>query len=311
MTVDLENDLLLITAASGKQATSTLLPLVSKKWKRLRLNVSSVASKEKLEKQYPNAEVTQCDVSDAKACKKLLEGVTACWMVTPPFHTHETECGCNLINAALANVNFGGPFKHMVHSSVIFPILRKLVNHDNKRYVEEYLVESGLPYTIVQPTHMMETVNIAAIMEQENPVMPRMWDPSTKFTFVSARDVGEAAANILEKREHHLYATYQLVGTREPLSYNEAFDIISTEIGRKVRLERKSVEEGAEMFASMFTHGKPEEASPVMKQGVAMMFLHYNFHGLVGNPNVLEMLLGRKPLDYQEWVKLNVKDLRG
>lgn len=77
MAVDFQNDLLLVTIAGGKQAQG-LLPHLIKKWKRLRLNVQSSESREKLEKEYPNAEVTQCDLSDAHACKKLLEGVTAC-----------------------------------------------------------------------------------------------------------------------------------------------------------------------------------------------------------------------------------------
>ena len=75
-------------------------------------------------------------------------------------------------------------------------------------------------------------------------------------------------------------------------------------------MERKSVEEGAEMFASLYTGGKPEEAPWVTKHGASLMFLHYNYKGLIGNPNVLEMLLGRKPLDYREWVRLNIKELK-
>ena len=64
-----------------------------------------------------------------------------------------------------------------------------------------------------------------------------------------------------------------------------------------------------EAFASILTNGKP--ASWEMKQGVGMMFLHYNMHGLIGNSNVMEMLLGRKPLTYKDWVKLVVKEAKG
>lgn len=159
----------------------------------------------------------------------------------------------------------------MIHSSVIFPILRKLVNHDSKRYIEEYLVESGLPYTILQPTHMMETVNIASLMSQDQPTMPRFWDLNSAFSFVSARDIGEAAANIFEQREKHHNATYQLVSDPGPLNYNQAFAVISTELGKKVNTPRKTIEEGMDAFASMLTGGKPETASPELKHGVAMM----------------------------------------
>jgi uncharacterized protein YbjT (DUF2867 family) len=309
MTIDFENDILLITAAGGKQARE-LLKHVAPKWKRLRLNVSSNASKERLQKQYPDAKVYTNDVSDPHACMELLQGVSACYMVTPGFHPHETECGYNLIDAALENAQSGGPFKHMLHSSVLHSLLRALTNHDGKRLVEEYLVESGLPYTIIQPTHVMETVSISALNDQQNPVLPRFWDPNIPFSFVTTRDIGEAAANILLQREKHFYATYQLVSTPQPLSYVQAGEIISEEMGKKVRLERRSLEEGVEVMIAGVTGGKAEDASWVSRQGLGRMLLHYNDRGLVGNSNVLEMLLGRKATGYREWVRLMLEELQ-
>lgn len=82
MPVNYDQDLVLVTAASGKQATQ-LVPRLVGKWKRLRLQVNSAASKERLENQYPDAEVVQVDLADAHACKGLLEGVTSCFMITP------------------------------------------------------------------------------------------------------------------------------------------------------------------------------------------------------------------------------------
>ena len=309
MTVDYEKDLLLVTAAGGKQA-SCLLPLLVKKWKRLRLNVLSAESKEKLEKQYPNAEVIQADTTDARACKALLEGVTACYLVTPPFNAHETEMGYNMIDAALANVRSGGPFKHMLHSSVIFPILRKLVNHDSKRYVEEYLVESGLPYTIVEPTHMMESFDVTALLSQEEPTFVRFWNPNVPFSFVSARDIAQAAANILDQRKKHFYATYQLVGTREPMDYNGVARIISEESGRELHVDQKPLESATGMFTSRITKLKAEDVPFTTAQAAGRMLMYYNDKGLIGNANVLEMLLGRTPLDYRAWVRLNVQEMQ-
>jgi uncharacterized protein YbjT (DUF2867 family) len=307
MNMDFENETLLITAAGGKQARG-LLKHVAPKWKHLRLNVLSDASKERLQKQYPHAEVFTRDISDPNACKQLFEGVSACYMVTPGFHPHEAECGYNMIDAALHNISAGGPFKHMLHSSVLHPILRALTNHDCKRMVEEYLVESGLPYTIIQPTHIMETVSVPSLIRQDEPVLPRFWNPETRFSFVTARDIGEAAANILIQRERHFYATYQLVSTSAPLSYTKAGEIISEEIGKQVKYDWRSVEDGIETMIGAVTSGRPESASWISKQGLGRMLLHYNDRGLIGNSNMLEMLLGRKPTGYREWVKLEVEE---
>lgn len=64
------------------------------------------------------------------------------------------------------------------------------------------------------------------------------------------------------------------------------------------------------MFTSLITHGKPEEAPFETRQAAARMFMYYNDKGLVGNSNVLEMLLGRKPLDYSEWIQLILREVQ-
>lgn len=54
------------------------------------------------------------------------------------FHPHETEIGYNVIDACVAaSKESGSKFKHFVFSSVLCTQLRKLLNHDCKRYVEE------------------------------------------------------------------------------------------------------------------------------------------------------------------------------
>lgn len=304
-----DTDLLLITAASGKQA-SALLPQLTGRGKRLRLNVSTNASAEKLQRQYPTAEVTTHDLADPHACAQLLEDVSACYLVTPGFHEREANCGINMISAATTQAKNGGPFKYILLSSVIFPGKSKLLNHDSKRQIEEYLIESPLAYTIVQPTHLMESLDLPGFIRGSGSTIARFWNPETRFSLVSTREVGEACAKILDAPEKHLYATYQLVGTAEPMSYTEAGRIIGEEVGRDVRLDWKSLEESTRIFVSVMTGGKPEEASFEMKQGVGKMFMYYNDKGLIGNSNVLKMLLGRKPMGYREWVKLNIEEAR-
>lgn len=198
----------------------------------------------------------------------------------------------------------------MLYSSVLHPILRKLINHDSKRYVEEYLVESRLPYTIFQPTHLMETMPLAKLLNEEKPIYPANWNINIPFSFCTTRDLGQAAANVLEQRKKHYYATYQLVSTAEPLPYTEVIKIISEEIGKHVELKQKPFEEAIVAGQAMLGKGNPENASEAQTQGVSRMFLYYNERGLIGNPNVLEMLLGRRTMGYRGWVKQSVKELR-
>lgn len=54
-------------------------------------------------------------------------------------------------------------------------------------------------------------------------------------------------------------------------------------------------------------HGESGEVAFNSSQGPARMFMYYNEKGLVGSSNVLGWLLGRKPLEYEDWVRLCVQ----
>ena len=85
------------------------------------------------------------------------------------MHSHEAELGCNVIDGAIEEAKKGTPM-HFFYPSVVNTQLRKLLNHDCKRYVEEYLIESGLNYTILNPNNTLESLPIAQWIKEENPV---------------------------------------------------------------------------------------------------------------------------------------------
>lgn len=65
------------------------------------------------------------------------------------------------------------------------------------------------------------------------------------------------------------------------------------------------------MFAEALTKGKPERVRFNTTQGIAEMSIYYNGKGLIGNSNVLAMVLGRKPPGYKERVQLAIKESNG
>ncbi|KAI4736831.1 hypothetical protein E4T50_12691 [Aureobasidium sp. EXF-12298] len=273
-----KDELILITCASGKQS-SALIPHLLPHYPHLRLQCHSPSSAALLSSKYPLAEIVQADLSSPSDCTRILANVTATFLVLPPFHPHETNLGISFIDTCIAQQNSGGPFKHLIYSSVIHPILQKLLNHDVKR-----------------------------LLDDEEPVYQCNWSPGTKFSFVTTKDVGEAAAKVLMQRELHYAATYQLVSTPSPLSYIEACGIVSEVIGKKVTVQQKSFEDAVETSIKMINGGK--EPSKQMKEIGARMFLYYNERGLVGNCNVLKWLLGRETTGYEEWVRMKVEEIR-
>lgn len=303
MPVNHDTDLLLITCASRKQA-SHILPLVYGKWKHLRLVVNSTASEDRLQKQYPTAEVTRADLCDPNDCHRIMTNVTTVFHIGPSFHPHETEIGYFMIDAAISQSS-SSSFKHFVYSSVLDSQLRKLMNHDCKRYVEEYLLESGLNYTILQPTHFMDMLPVAQLLAQEQPVYTANWNSEVTFSFLALRDLGEAAARVLEERERHYLAQYPLCSTRA-YSYKDVIRIVSEVIDKDIAIQRRGMEEGANALMTML-YGNVDHVPPQTRDAAHRLLLYYNHHGLKGNPNVLEWLIGRKPTTHQEWVRMQVE----
>jgi uncharacterized protein YbjT (DUF2867 family) len=150
------SEILVITCPSGKQC-SRLIPLVYEKGRfKLRLAAHSQPSVEKLQAQYPKAEVVATDLQSPSDVRKLLRGATAINAVLPSLHSREKEIGMTLVDAAVAeSLREGNVFKHFVLSSVLCTQHRSLVQHDLKSYVEEALFLSPLEcWTIMKPTNV-------------------------------------------------------------------------------------------------------------------------------------------------------------
>lgn len=303
MSVNHENDLLLITCASGKQA-SHLLPLVYGKWKRLRLVVNSPSSEDRLRKQYPEADVTRANLEHPDETRRIMSGVATVFHIGPSFHPHETEIGYFMVDAAVEEAK-NGTFKHFVYSSVLNTQLRKMMNHDCKRYVEEHLMESDLDYTILQPTHFMDMFPAGLLLSQSEPVYRANWNTSIRFSFIALQDLAEAAAKVVGEREKHYMAQYPLCSTHA-LSYDEVINIVGQEMGKNITVETRTVVEAADALLTLL-FGSAEKAHPRARDAAHRMILFYNYHGLKGNPNVLEWLIGRKATTHQSWTRVQIE----
>ncbi|KAJ9137472.1 NAD(P)-binding protein [Pleurostoma richardsiae] len=308
MPANYSSDKLLLTVAGSSQGQALLSQLAGK-WKNLRLGVHSEKSAAKPRSQYPDAEIVEADLDNVKAVQELVKGVNVIFHLGPSFHSRETYVGLRVVDAAAAeNRRQPGVIKHFVFSSVIGTQLHKLLNHDCKRPIEEALMESGLPYTILQPTHRMDMLPLKAILGQESPgpgaplVFKASWKPENKMSFVTLRDQTEAAKVVLEEQERHFYATYQLVSTPSPIPYTDFVKRAVAQAGREVEVGYKGFEESVAFYLDMLFGGEGK-ASPEVRDGLERMLLYYNDRGLWGSSNHLEWLLGRKGETVEEWAR--------
>ena len=182
-----------------------------------------------------------------------------------------------------------------------------MLHHHSRLQVEEYLMESELNYTILQPTHFMFLFPMAPILAQEKPVYTANWNPNVAFSFIALADLGEVGAKVLNEREKHYLAQYQLCGDG-PLNYRQVCDIASKEIGKTIELRQKTYEEAVQSFAERMFGSLDSDAESI--DGVERILLYYNRHGLIGSSKICEWLLGRKPTTWLDWMRAEIKRVK-
>lgn len=201
--------------------------------------------------------------------------------IAPNVTPDEIVMGEAVINAAGA-----AGVAHFCYHSVLHPQTEDMPHHWNKLRVEEHLVRSGLPFTILQPTAYMQNIlsQWKPIVEEGTYQIP--YAAETRLSLVDLEDVVEAAATILTE-PGHIGATYELVGTKA-LSQTEVAAVLSQELGRPVHTEVVSRETWKRQ-ASAAGLGRYQTETLIK------MFQYYEKYGFEGNPGVLTWLLKRRP----------------
>ena len=286
--------LIVLTCASGKQC-SHIIPLLYQDPSRfkLRLVVHSQDSLDRISKQYPDAEVVRAELSNPEDCAKIVRGATTVYLIAPTFHPHEAQFGFNLIDASVAeSKRDDSNFSHFIFSSVLHPEISKLLNHDRKRQVEEYLCESPLNYTILQPSHFADNAmgRLVGLKGSPDPVFMAAHDPEVAFSFSCLRDHAEASLRVIQERSKHFFATYQLVSTW-PMKYSEYVRTVGEVLGTTIQIKQMPYEEVVDMYCKLVFG--TERIDQRFRDGPERLLLYYNRRGTVGNPGVLEWLLGR------------------
>ena len=289
----MSSKIILVTLANGKQCRHLIPILLSNPEITVRAFVHSDKSAQQLISdlaQPKNLETAVGDLLVPADVTRAMDGVHTVFHVGPPMSVHETYIGINVIQAAeKAGVH------HFVFSSVLHPIRSKLLNHDVKRPVEEYLIESPLNWTILQPTHFMQNTSPAQAVKTGT--LPVAYNPDNEMGFIDLRDMAEVTKGILKSPEKHYRARYELCG--ENVSYTQYAKMISDVSGKQVQAVKtdglalaKKVSNGDRNFEDRF----------------ARMFYYYDRWGLVGNSNILGWLLGKPPRTLEGFIKNSLEE---
>jgi uncharacterized protein YbjT (DUF2867 family) len=303
-------ELIVLTCASGRQCSAIVPQLYADPRYSLRLVVNSESSRQRLSKQYPEAHVVQANLQVPPNCAKILEGATTIFYVGPPFHPYEVTFGMNIIDAAVGESKKpDSAFQHFIFSSALHPELTKLLHHHQKAQIEEYLTESGLQYTILQPSTFMDNFMPQLLGQKdskgEKGRFMAPFSPDVPMSFSCVRDHAELAVKVIEQRQRHFYATYQVVSTL-PMTLREYLSQVSRAMGKEFEIEKVPFEQASQMFTKI-TWGEGQDLGQEYKDAPERMLLYYNSRGLHGNPGVLEWLIGRKPMGPWELARLKLE----
>ncbi|WP_315115641.1 NmrA family NAD(P)-binding protein [uncultured Clostridium sp.] len=285
--------MILITGANGQTGRAIIKALLSK-GERIRAFVHTTEQIQEI-KSLGEMEAVAGDMMDKKVVDEAFIGVSAVYHICSAVNPLEVEIGQMIINAACS-----AKVEHFVYHSVLHSILQDMPHHQKKLMVEELLVNSGIPYTIIQPAVFMQNILESWNSLSEKGIFQQKFftTQETRMCMVDLEDLAEAASIILTS-PGHTGATYELCGS-ENLSLSDMIAAMEQHFGREIKVETPQ----DEMFAAQL---KKLGVGDYQVNTLLKMFQHYNEHGFIGNPNVLTWILGRKPNDFSSFILRTLK----
>ncbi len=279
--------MILVTGAAGKTGRA-IIQALAKSGEAVRALARHPEQVARLE-ALGAAEALVGDLLDPASVARAVQGVRAIYHIVPNVNPDEAAIGGIIVHAAQsANVD------RFVFHSVLRPQIEAMPHHWQKLRVEELIFESGLPFTILQPTIYMQ--NVLAYWDQiiKNGIYPIPYSPETRLSMVDLEDVAQVAALVLTQPGHQ-GAVYELVGAAA-MSQREIAQTLADRLNRPVEAEVVSLEEW-ERVARLSGMGE-YQITALLK-----MFRYYERYGFAGNPNVLRFLLQRQPASFADFIE--------
>jgi len=279
--------MILISGAAGKTGQA-IIQALAKSGEPVRAWVRSSDQSSRLKKTGVD-NVLVGDMRDPAVTSQAVQGIRAIYHIAPNVSPDEAAIGRLLIDAARsANVEY------FIFHSVLHPQIEAMPHHWQKLRVEEMLFESGLPFTILQPTVYMQNILMHWDRITKDGIHPMPYSADTRLSLVDLEDAAQAAARVLSEAGHN-GATYELVGT-SAMSQSDVADVLSRQLDRPVAATVEPIEEWERK-------ARASGLSDYQVLTLTKMFCYYEQYGLEGSSKVLSYLLQRQPTSFEEFVR--------
>jgi uncharacterized protein YbjT (DUF2867 family) len=232
---------ILITGATGNVG-SAVLDILSSTDANLRALVHDEPKAQSLRDR--GVEAILGDFLDPESLAPALEGVGTVLLITP-IHPEQVRQAANVIEAARDSDND----PRIVRLSVAQASHEAPTKNSRQHaQIEEELISSRLPYTLLRPTTFMQnTLATARAVASEG----RIYQPfkDGKLGMIDARDMGKVAAKVLTE-EGHEGKTYTLTGPAA-ISFHDIAEMLSAVLRKKVDYVPISLEKAKEAMLGM------------------------------------------------------------
>ena len=281
--------MILVTAAHGNQGR-VLIPMLHRAGHKVRA-LRSTPGRDKELRRLGADEVIVGDAADRSVLRRALDGIDTVYHVGPSAHPREREMGFAMVDVARES-----GVRHLIFNSVLHAIASKLIQHKTKRDVEEYIIESGVNFTILQPSDYMLPALLRSAFESG--VFRLSWSLDRLQAMIDLHDLAEIVVKMTEEREKHFGATYELTA---PGAYS-AHDIAAA-IARVTEKPIAVEEVTTEGFRDSFYADESSRNSARYQYDVfRAITVWYGQYDFIGNANVLTWLLGRQPTNLDAFV---------
>ncbi len=234
------------------------------------------------------AEIVHADLTDAAAIAEAANGCRAIYYICPNMTEQEQALGANIIAAAKA-----AGVERLVFHSVLHTQVQALQHHWNRLFVEEAIIESGVPFSILQVGSYYQNMLPGWAKMKETGIHAMAYEVDAPMSLVDLGDVADAAVKVLND-PGCANGIFEICGP--VITLTEKAEILSGILGQPIEARKLPAEDAVAHAAHM---GVGAFGQDCMRK----MFAHYDIHGLVGSPRVLEWIIGRPPVDFATFAR--------
>ena len=233
-------------------------------------------------------EVFHGDLKNREHTALAATGCRAIYYICPNMTENEGEIGNSLITAAKA-----AGVERLVFHSVLHTQVQALKHHWARLFVEEAIIESGVPFSILQVGSYYQNMLPGWAKMIKTGIHVMAYDVNVPMSLVDLGDVSEAAVRILND-PGCANGIFEICGP--VITLTEKAEILSRLLGREIEARKLPPD-------TAVAHAAQAGVAEFGQECMHRMFAHYDIHGLVGSPRILEWILGRPATDFETFAR--------